>query len=137
LWYASYDDALNVAARWASRSGVSIWRANSDGWFDRIYPARPDVRMLSFEQLISRIKGEYIEMPGLWLTAAQGARLWSLERNACEELLVALVKQGFLAARADGKYGRVTADSTGGRLQMTKDMLGETTASTPQKGRSS
>ena len=71
------------------------------------------MRKLSFEQLVSRIKGEYIEMPGLWLTRDQAARLWSLERSQCEELLLTLVKQGFLTARDDGKYGRVTADSTG------------------------
>jgi hypothetical protein len=76
----------------------------------------PDVGKLSFDQLLTRIKGEYTEMPGLWLTPDQCARLWSLDRAECEELLVALVKQGFLTTRDDGKYGRVTTES-GGRLQ--------------------
>jgi hypothetical protein len=74
----------------------------------------PDVRKLSVDQLVSRIKGEYVEMPGLWLTRDQAARLWSLERSQCEELLLTLVEQGFLTSRDDGKYGRVTGDSTGG-----------------------
>jgi hypothetical protein len=36
LWYASYDEALKVALRWATSSGVSIWRAIGDSRFDRI-----------------------------------------------------------------------------------------------------
>ena len=130
LRYASYAEALKVAIRWASSSGVSIWRTSGNNWFDRIFPASPDVRTLSFEQLISRIKGEYIEMPGLWLTPDQGARLWSLDRAQCEELLVALVNDGFLAARGDGKYGRVTSDSAGGRAQTNRTMIGEPAAGT-------
>jgi hypothetical protein len=94
-----------------------------------------DVGKLSFDQLVSRIKGEYVEMPGLWLTPDQGARLWSLERQQCEELLLTLVKQGFLTARDDGKYGRVTPDSTGGRLQMPGAMLGDSSPGTRQKTR--
>ena len=70
---------------------------------------------LPFDQLVTRIKSEYVEMPGLWLTPEQGARLWALERSQCEELLVALVRQQFLTVRADGKYGRV-ADHTSSRL---------------------
>jgi hypothetical protein len=36
LRYASYDEALNAAVRWAAASGVSIWRANGDAQFKRI-----------------------------------------------------------------------------------------------------
>ena len=59
---------------------------------------------------MSRIKGEYVEMPGLWLTADQAARLWALDRRRCEELLFALVEQRFLIVRSDGKYGRLAGD---------------------------
>jgi hypothetical protein len=43
-----------------------------------------------------------------------------------------LVKEGFLAARDDGKYGRVTPDSTSGRVQIDRAVLGEP-PSGPQK----
>ena len=62
--------------------------------------------MRSFADLLGRVRSEYVEMPGLWLTTDQGARLWGLERNQCEQLLRELVTQGFLIVRADGKYGR-------------------------------
>ena len=68
-----------------------------------------------FEQLLTRIKSEYIEMPGLWLTPDQGARLWALQRDQCEQLLRALVEQRFLAVRTDGKYGRHVDDTAGVR----------------------
>jgi hypothetical protein len=96
----------------------------------RFFCASHDVDDRFFNQLVSRIKGEYIERPGLWLTPDQGARLWSLDRARCEELLVALVHDGFLAAREDGKYGRVTSDSASGRAQTNRAMLGEAPSGT-------
>ena len=78
---------------------------------------------LSFEQLVIRIKGEYIEMPGLWLTPHQGARLWSLEQTECLALLGALVDQGFLTMRSDGKYGRVADDHASERRQTERTPL--------------
>ncbi len=63
--------------------------------------------MRSFADLLGRVRSEYVEMPGLWLTTDQCARLWGLERDQCEQLLGALVTEGFLIARGDGKYGRV------------------------------
>jgi len=73
----------------------------------------------SIDDLQGRIRSEYVEMPGLWLTADQGARLWGLERQDCEELLRALVSQGFLIVRTDGKYGRAEGNP-GGRGDMAK-----------------
>jgi hypothetical protein len=64
------------------------------------------MRSKFFESLVARIKSEYVEMPGLRLTAEQGSRLWGLERNQCDEVLAALVKRRFLALGEDGKYGR-------------------------------
>jgi hypothetical protein len=62
----------------------------------------------SFDDLLGRIRSEYVEMPGLWLTTDQGARLWGLGRDQSEQLLHALVTQGFLIVRPDGKYGRAS-----------------------------
>ena len=64
------------------------------------------MRSKFFESLVARIKSEFIEMPGLRLTAEQGIRLWGLERDQCNEVLAALVKRRFLAVGEDGKYGR-------------------------------
>ena len=43
-----------------------------------------------FDEVIRRVQGEYIEMPGLRLTPAQAQRLWGLDRLACDTLLGAL-----------------------------------------------
>jgi hypothetical protein len=59
-------------------------------------------------QLLHRIKAEYMEMPGLRLTAAQAGRLWGLDSAACRELLERLIAERFLQRRPDGTFARVT-----------------------------
>ena len=45
---------------------------------------------MRIDDVLQRIQGEFTEMPGLRLTAAQAQRLWGLERAVCDELLGAL-----------------------------------------------
>jgi hypothetical protein len=45
---------------------------------------------------LRRIRGEFIEMPGLTLTIAQAARLWHLDPQDCKALLERLIADGFL-----------------------------------------
>ncbi len=59
-------------------------------------------------ELLQRIRGEYLEMPGLRLTAEQARRLWSLDLGTCISLLEALVDSKFLARTNDGKYFRLS-----------------------------
>ena len=40
------------------------------------------------DEVLQRIQGEFVEMPGLRLTAPQAQRLWGLERDLCDALLV-------------------------------------------------
>lgn len=58
------------------------------------------------EDLHSRVRGEYDEMPGLRLTPAQAARLWDLDRTLTDALLTALVESGFLVRGPGGQYRR-------------------------------
>jgi len=55
-----------------------------------------------------RIRGEFREMPGLTLTAAQARRLWSLDENTCNEALEYLVTTGFLCKKEGGAFCRTT-----------------------------
>ena len=55
---------------------------------------------------ISRIRGEYLEMPGLRLTLAQAARFWSLDQRTCARVLDALVAMRFLRLTPEGRYAR-------------------------------
>ena len=54
-------------------------------------------------------------MPGLMLTKWQACRLWNLEAEICEALLVELVREEFLARTRTGAYlwrGREPARSS-------------------------
>jgi hypothetical protein len=53
--------------------------------------------------LQARIRGEFLEMPGLRLTSAQAARLWALDRRTSEWILDGLTTAGFLRNR-QGAY---------------------------------
>jgi len=59
---------------------------------------------MRIDDVLQRIQGEFIEMPGLRLTPAQAQRLWGLDRNVCDQLLDALVKANFLSQTRDGSF---------------------------------
>jgi len=58
------------------------------------------------EELLQRIKGEFLEMPGLRLTPVQARRLWGLELATCQTLLDSLVEASFLKRTIEGAYQR-------------------------------
>lgn len=58
------------------------------------------------DDVLRRVQGEFIEMPGLRLTVAQAQRLWGLDRTACDTLLGALVDAKFLLRTRDGAFVR-------------------------------
>lgn len=58
------------------------------------------------DDVLRRVRGEYIEMPGLRLTTAQAQRLWGLDRASCDALLGALVDAKFLSRTRDGAFVR-------------------------------
>ena len=58
------------------------------------------------DDVLQRVQGEYIEMPGLRLTTKQAQRLWGLDQAACDTLLGALVDAKFLFRTRDGAFVR-------------------------------
>jgi hypothetical protein len=58
------------------------------------------------DQMLQRIQGEFVEMPGLRLTAAQAQRLWGLDAEVCNALLGALVDARFLSQTREGAFVR-------------------------------
>lgn len=62
----------------------------------------------SLNALLDRIRGEYLEMPGLQLTAPQARRLCGLPQDVCEYALARLVEEGFLRRTAGGAFVRRT-----------------------------
>ena len=61
---------------------------------------------MRIDEVLQRIQGEFVEMPGLRLTPAQAQRLWGLERDICDALLGALVDAKFLSQTRDGAFVR-------------------------------
>jgi hypothetical protein len=60
------------------------------------------------EQLIRRVCGEYLEMPGMRLSRTQAQRLWGLDEETCTQILEFLVEARFLRLSARDTYGRLT-----------------------------
>ena len=70
----------------------------------RAIPARPAPSLT--RDLLLRIRGEYLEMPGLRLTLAQATRLFSLDALTCDVALRVLVEDGFLWQSPQGAFLR-------------------------------
>ena len=60
------------------------------------------------QRTIERLRSEFLEMPGLRLTAGQVHRFCGVEANACAVALDELVQEKFLLRKADGTYARMT-----------------------------
>ena len=59
------------------------------------------------DEVLRRVQGEFLEMPGLRLTEPQARRLWGLDAASCDALLGALVDAKFLFKTRDGAFMRV------------------------------
>lgn len=69
----------------------------------------PDTMIISSESFLAavrRARAEYLEMPGLKLTAAQAARLWSVDSAVCAQVLSALVESRFLEETPTASFVR-------------------------------
>ena len=58
------------------------------------------------QYMLNRVRGEFLEMPGLQLRVEQAQRLWGLDRRTCEALLKSLVDAKFLSRRSGDVYCR-------------------------------
>jgi hypothetical protein len=60
------------------------------------------------DQILRRIRAEFLEMPGMRLTLSQAKRLWGLDEQTCAQALELLITDRFLSRRPDGTYTRLT-----------------------------
>ena len=74
--------------------------------------------------LLTRIRGEYLEMPGLRLTLQQAQRLCGVERMLCKTVLDALVEARFLCLKPNGTYARAIDGQDVPRPRSAKAELG-------------
>jgi hypothetical protein len=76
----------------------------------RWYGSAPEVAVLgTAADLHVRIAAEFREMPGLVLTLAQAARLFSVDLAQCERVMLTLVRDGVLTFR-DRSFMRAGTD---------------------------
>ena len=59
-----------------------------------------------FAKALRRARAEFLEMPGLTLTAVQAARLWHSDSVLCTAILARLVEQRFLVETKNHSFAR-------------------------------
>ena len=79
--------------------------------------------MTTLDDVVNRLRAEFLEMPGLRLTAGQVQRLCGVERTLCQLGLDSLVATKFLYLKSDGVYARTT-DGEVSRPPMARAGLG-------------
>jgi hypothetical protein len=62
------------------------------------------------EEVITAIRGEFNEMPGMRLTRDQFCRLWRLDSREAERVIEFLMTSGFLRRDQGNRYGRAMKD---------------------------
>ena len=58
------------------------------------------------QEVLNRLRAEFLEMPGLRLKSEQVQRLCGVDRALCQMVLDSLVDERFLCAKPDGRYVR-------------------------------
>ena len=61
----------------------------------------------TIDLLLYRVRGEFLEMPGLRLTTEQATRLWNMDAATCASVLMRLVADRFLTRTRHGAYVRL------------------------------
>ena len=57
--------------------------------------------------IAERVRSEFIEMPGLRLTARQAARMWGLDGPSCGAVIDILIRSSFLRWTGTGTVARI------------------------------
>jgi hypothetical protein len=66
----------------------------------------------TIQRAIEHVRAEFMEMPGLRLTAQQVQRLCGIEQTMCRLVLDSLVDTNFLCRKSNGAYSRATDGET-------------------------
>ena len=62
--------------------------------------------MKTVDDVLIRLRAEFLEMPGLRLTFAQAMRLWGLSEEDCQRVIDALIRSCFLQRTDTGEVIR-------------------------------
>jgi len=109
--WSDEETAIRHATRFATEFQVCAWWKVSDDDYLLLKSCRPTQESgqpALHAMLLNRLRGQYLEMPGLALTTSQVQRLCGVDGSICKALLDALVDAHFLCLTLDGKYRRTT-----------------------------
>lgn len=74
------------------------------------------------DAIVRRVRGEFLEMPGLRVTVRQAMRLWGLDEQTCLIVMDMLVSANFLRRPGDGSYySRATDGPAAPTLRMRRE----------------
>jgi hypothetical protein len=101
----SRREAIAHALASAGRQCTRAWLTDEGDDFTLL----EDFRVVTpIEDVLSRLRAEFLEMPGLRLKATQVQRLCGVERALCQMVLDSLLDEKFLCVKVDGHYARFT-----------------------------
>jgi hypothetical protein len=69
-------------------------------------PSAAHVTPDMLREAVGRARAEFLEMPGLKLTVAQAARLWSVDPALCRQVFAVLVTSRFLTETSHASFIR-------------------------------
>ncbi len=67
---------------------------------------RTQHKTAAVDEWLRLVRAEFLEVPGLTLTSEEARRFWGLDREACDQLLAALVDSRFLRRTRNNRYLR-------------------------------
>lgn len=70
--------------------------------------------MTTIDDVVNRLRAEFLEMPGLRLASGRVQRLCGVEQTLCQRGLDVLVEMKFLYVKSDGVYARTTDGEVSG-----------------------
>ena len=116
------DEAMSQALRFGQQLQVGVWYAEGDRL--RLIDDFRAGNRSHLQSALDRVRSEFLEMPGLRLTAPQLQRFCGILPPICQAVLDTLVSANFLQARPDGTYARVH-ETGSARLKPAKAALKE------------
>jgi hypothetical protein len=102
----SRKEAIAEALAMARRQHVRAWLTDEGYDFTLLHDFRV---VTAVQDVLNRLRGEFLEMPCLRLTSAQVQRLCGVERMTCQSVLELLVDEDFLCVTPEGYYARLTS----------------------------
>jgi hypothetical protein len=103
----SREKAISQALAFAARLRSRVWIVDQLGHQRLVTLHASSCQPTpTVPELVERVRGQFLEMPGLQLTARQIQRLCGVETDVCKAVLDTLVNARFLLVKRNRTYAR-------------------------------